>query len=354
MSVEKKHHTIDIGTSTIIRVIGLGLLVALLFVIRDLVLVILTSIVIASFIESVVKKLGVYKIPRTVSVVVVYVISLAVIVALFYLFVPVFLDEISALVASLGSYIPQNSVLQNFPNGTIRETSQIVSDVSKNASVADLITSVRTLVNNVSGGFIQTAGALFGGIFNVMMIAVITFYLSIQERGIEYMLRIVLPEKYEIYAIDLWKRTERKIGLWLQGQLLLGLLIGVMTYLGLAILGVKYALVIAIMAGVMEIIPFGIILAGLVAVGFAFLDGGVALSFKVFLLFTIIQQFENYLIAPMIVKKVVGISPLVVILSVLIGAQLAGFWGVILGVPVAVLILEYFDDIEKEKSVRTE
>lgn len=349
MAHEPKHYHVSIETSTIIKVILFSLLLLSLFIARDIVLVLLTSIVIASFIESVVQKFAKYKIPRTVVVVVVYLICIAILFALFYLFVPIFLNEVSGLVGSLGDYVPSNSVLQNFQTSTISNTKELFTNISGNVPIGDLITSARSLINNVSGGFVQTAGILFGGIFNVILIGIMTFYLSIQEDNIEYILRVVLPIKHEQYVIDLWKRTQRKIGLWLQGQLLLGVLIGVLTYLGLTILGVKYSLVIALIAGILEIIPFGIILAGLIAMGFAYADGGAGLAFKVFLLYTILHQFETYLIAPLIVKKVIGISPLVVILAILIGAQLAGFWGVILGIPVAVLLLEYFSDVEKGK-----
>jgi predicted PurR-regulated permease PerM len=93
-------------------------------------------------------------------------------------------------------------------------------------------------------------------------------------------------------------------------------------------------------------------LAGLVGTVFAYSTGGITLAVKVIFLYTIVQQFENYLIAPLIVNKVIGISPLVVILSLLIGAELAGLWGLLLGIPVAVCLLEYLSDIEKGKSIR--
>ena len=162
-------------------------------------------------------------------------------------------------------------------------------------------------------------------------------------------MRIIVPAKYEDYAVDLWNRSQRKIALWVRGQLLLGLLIGVLTYLGLSILGVRYALLLGLTAAIFELVPFGIVLASIPAVGFAYLDGGFTLAFMTAGFYIIIQQFEGYLIQPLVVKKAVGVSPLVVILSVLIGLQLAGFWGLVLAVPVAVSLLEFLSDIEKKK-----
>ncbi len=353
MQEEPRQYIVKIDTQTIVNVILLLVLIFAIYYLRDLVLVILTSIVLASFNESVVRKLARYKIPRTLSVVLVYFISFAFIFALFYIFAPILISELSALVQSLGDYLPKTSVLQVFQQSTVSNTQDVISTVSgSTSSLADVIGSVQDLVNSAGGGFFQAVTLIFGGLINVVLIAVITFYLSVQERGIETFLRILTPMKHEEYVIGLWKRSERKIGLWMQGQLLLGVIVGMIIYLGLTLLGVQYALVIAMLTALLELIPFGIILAGLIGCVFAYSAGGISLGVKVFFLFTIVQQFENYLIAPLIVNKVIGISPLVVILSLLVGAQLAGIWGLLLGIPVAVCLLEYFSDIEKGKSAR--
>lgn len=353
MGEEPRQYIVKIETQTLINVILLILLIVGLYFLRDLVLVILTSIVLASFNESVVRKLARYKIPRTFSVVIVYVVSLVFIFALFYIFAPILISELSSLVQSLGDYLPKSSVFQVFQQSTVSNTQEVLTTVSgSSSSIADVIKSVQDLVNSAGGGFIQAVTLIFGGILNVILIAVITFYLSVQDHGIEAFLRVLTPIKQEEYVVGLWKRSERKIGLWMQGQLLLGVIVGMIIYLGLTLLGVKYALVIGMITAFLVLIPFGIILAGMIGVMFAYSVGGISLGVKVFFLYVIVQQFENYLISPLIVNKVIGISPLVVILSLLIGAQLAGVWGLLLGIPVAVCLLEYFSDIEKGKSIR--
>lgn len=353
MPEEPKQYLVKIDTRTIFNLVMLLVLIFCIYYLRNLVLVLLTSIVLASFNESVVRKLARYKIPRTLSVIIVYFVSFAFIFGLFYVFAPILLSELSSLVQSLGDYIPQSSALQVFQQSNITGTQNVLTTVSgTTSSIGDVIRSVQTLLDGASGGFVQAITLIFGGLLNVVLIAVITFYLSIQDHGIESFIRIVTPIKHEEYVVGLWKRAERKIGLWMQGQLLLGVIIGVIIYLGLTLLGVQYALVISMLAALFELIPFGIILAGLVGTVFAYSTGGITLAVKVIFLYTIVQQFENYLIAPLIVNKVIGISPLVVILSLLIGAELAGLWGLLLGIPVAVCLLEYLSDIEKGKSIR--
>jgi len=124
--------------------------------------------------------------------------------------------------------------------------------------------------------------------------------------------------------------------------------------LGLTILGVKYSLVLAILTAFCELVPFGIFVAVIPVVLFGFLNGGATMAFLSFGLYFILHQFENYLIYPLIIKKVIGISPLVVVLSIIIGIELAGFLGVILAIPSAVCLLEFLDDLEKKKILARE
>ena len=349
MSVKNEKISISIDNATMVRVVVFGIVVVGLFYLRELLLVLLTSIVIASFVEGAVNNFKKIGLGRSISVVIVYIITFALIAGLFYVFVPVLVSELSALAESVGGNFPNSQVLQSLDSNTISGAKDIVTGISNNVSLSEIISSTQYFIANVSSGFFQTVISVFGGLFNLVLIVIFSFYLSMQDKGIEAFLRVVTPIRHEAYVIDLWKRTEKKIGLWVQGQMLLGVIIGLLAYLGLTIIGVKYSLLIALVAGVSELIPFGLILATVPAVLFAYLDGGMSLSAIVLAFFFIIQQFENYLIAPLIVQRVIGISPIIMIIALLVGATLAGFWGLILAIPVAVCILEYISDMEKKK-----
>lgn len=342
---------IDIPTSTIIRVILWGLLVFALIKLSSLILVILTAIVIASFVESAVEKLKPRFKNRTLIVFSIYLLVIGILVALSYVFLPVFIEEMSILVESLGKYIPNGSVLNTFQPDTITGAKEVINTISSSSSsIGDVIQSGQRLINNMSGGFFNVFSQAFGGILNVVLIFIISLFFSLTDRGVQNFLRIITPLKQEEYVINLWQRTEKKIGLWFQGQLLLGIIMGVLVYLGLTIMGVKYSLLLAILTAICELIPYGIFVAIIPAALFAFMDGGITMSVLTAGLFLILHQFENYLIYPLIVKNVIGISPLVVILSVLIGGHLASFWGVVLAIPCAVFLLEFLDDVEKRKT----
>jgi predicted PurR-regulated permease PerM len=345
---------ISISTNTLIKIILLGGLVFAIIKLFNIVLIVLVAIVLASFVEVAVKKVKPYIKNRSVSVFLIYVVTTSIIAGLASVFMPVFIEEMSALVSSLSQYIPNNSIFNTFQPETISGAKDLVSNLSRNASLGDIIKSTQSLISSMSGGFMDIFNGAFGGVFNFVLIVIISFYLSITEKGVENFLRIITPRSSEEYVISLWQRTEHKIGLWMQGQMLLGLIIGVLTYLGLTILGVKYSLVLAIFTAFCELIPFGIYLAIIPAVLFSFLDGGVTMAVFAFALYFILHQFENYLIYPLIIKKVIGVSPLVIILSIIIGIELAGFLGVILAIPGSVCLMEFMDDLEKKKILSKE
>lgn len=347
--MEGKSTTVSISTGTIMRTVGILLLIAALFYLRDLVLVLLTAVVVASFVESAVLRLRRWKFPRALTVSLVYVLGMGILFGVFYFIAPIFINEIGLVVKSLQAYIPETSIFNTFTSSFDGSTGGFISNISDGTTISNIVDSTASLVGEGGNSFIQTISHMFGGLVNVILIIIISFYLSLQEKGIEAFLRIITPRKHEAYVIDLWGRTERKIGLWMQGQMLLGLIVGVLVYIGLSALSVPYALVIALLAGLFEIIPFGILLAIIPAVGIAYVGGGTVLLVKVLALFIVVSQIENYILGPMIVKKVVGISPIVVILSVLIGAKLASFWGIILAVPFSVFLFEYINDKEKRK-----
>ncbi len=326
---------------TITKAILLVLLIWLLFVIKDIILIVLVSVVIASAIEPAVRWLAKLRIPRTPAVLIVYVAAFAFLVGLVPLFfVPAFKDLTDAS-ATLPQKIGSLSFL-NSPDG-------FFSSLSRLSFFNNLSSNLEGAFAGLSRGFLETVSIIFGGFFSFIMIVVISFYLAVQNDGIADFLRLVIPARSESYIIDLWRRAQKKIGLWMQGQLLLGLLVGVVVYLGLKILSIEYALVLAIMAAVFELIPvFGPILSAVPAVIIGFGHSGTT-GLLVLGFYVVMQQFENHLLYPLVVKKIVGVPSIVVILALIIGAKLIGFLGIILAVPISVVLIELLSDFEQRK-----
>ncbi|MEK7471112.1 MAG: AI-2E family transporter [Patescibacteria group bacterium] len=341
---------ISISTSTIVKFFLVPIFIFLLYFLMDLVLVVLTAIVIASFIDSAVphfKKIGIKN--RIFGIVVFYVIALLFLGGMFYLFAPLLITEIYNFSTFLSTYIPNVSFFNFFQNEAFSGAKDIVGSLSGNFSLVTLLSVSKAFVLNLSGGFIQILSVAFGSIFNFVLIILISFYFSIQERGIENFLYIIVPAKYDDYIVDLWTRSSRKIGLWVKGQMLLGFVVGVLIYLILSLLGIEYALLLAIITGIFEMVPYGILVALIPTFAFSYISNGFGSAFMVTMAYIIVHEFDVFLFTPLIIKKIVGLSPIVIILAVVVGFELGGIWGAILAIPLAVILMEFLSDIEKDK-----
>ncbi|HWC57337.1 MAG TPA: AI-2E family transporter [Candidatus Paceibacterota bacterium] len=343
-----ERRVVTISTATIIKSMLLVLAAYVLFLLRNILLLVLVSIVIASFVEAGVIALKRHKVSRMMSVPIIFALTIIIIFGIFYAFVPIVVRELSDMLTLLFKYLPTNTPITQ---QSIQGATQLVNTITKHSSLVDLLTSIKNATATLSQGATSLIGSTFGGLLNFILVVVMSFYLSIQERGIDTFLRLLTPVHEEKYVLDLWSRTQRKIGLWFKGQLLLGFMVGAIAVIVLALLGVQYSFLIGVVSGVAELIPFGIIFAAVPAILFAIIDGGVLLGIKVLIFYIVLQQIEGYVLSPLVTRHVVGIPPLVVLLAFLVGITLAGFWGALVAMPVAVFILEYMGDIEKRRLI---
>lgn len=340
---------ITITTGTIIKAAAVIIGIFLLYLLRQIVLVLLTAVVIASAIEPAIRWFGRWGIKRLPAVIIIYLLIALALAAALIFFVPIVIDEIGRASAGLPDYIEAFRLPKIFPSETTT-TTPAFAGFGESLSLEKIIGDIQGVLAKLSQGFFQAAAFIFGGVLSFVLIIVFSFYLAVQEGGISSFLRVVIPANYENYALDLWQRSKYKIGRWLQGQVLLGVLISVLVFLGLTVLGIPNALLLALLAGLMEIIPvFGPIIAAVPAVLIGF-SQSLTSGLMVLGFYIIIQQFENHLIYPLVVTKIVGVPPLLVILALIVGATLAGFLGILLAVPVAAVIMELYYDLDARKA----
>ena len=346
--MENRPITFSITTSTIIKTVLILVGAWLVFTLRGLVLDVLTAIVIASAIEPGVARLRQNRVPRIAAVLIIYLLIFLVLFGIFYFFLPSVLEELATFITALPSYLNAFG-----SGGAFGQYAHIFNVIGPSAiSVGDIMASIRSSldVGGVFGNAFTAASAIFGGVFSFILIIVFSFYFAVIETGVEGFLRVIAPYEHQAYVLGLWRRTRHKIGLWMQGQLLLAFIMGILVYLGLTILGVQHALILAVIAATFEIIPvFGPTLSAVPAVLIAFVDGGPSLGVLTIALYVIAQQFENHLIYPLVVTRVVGVPPLLVILALIVGWELAGFLGILLSVPAAAMIQELVSDMEARR-----
>ncbi|HEY4477479.1 MAG TPA: AI-2E family transporter [Candidatus Paceibacterota bacterium] len=333
---------IEVTTGTLVRFLLLVLGLVFLYVIRDIVLIILVSIVVASSVEPLVRWFERYRFPRVLAVLIIYLGGVTSIFSVFYLLIPPLFSDFQNFFSSLPflidkAFVQLHKVMPLIPFDLILPT---LKDVVMRADI--------TVRSALDGAFSATS-LVFSKMFDFVFVFVISFYLAVQEDGIANVLRILTPKEHEEYILHLWARSRRKIGRWLQGQLLLGLIIGVIVFIALTVLQVRYAFILAVLTGMLEIIPyFGPVLAAMPAIAVAAIQSPL-LGLLVAGIYILVQQMENHLIYPQVVRKTVGVPPLLAIIALLIGGKLAGIMGFIIAVPMAVILVEYVNDIAEHK-----
>lgn len=343
-----KEIKVSITAGTVVTTLFVLVGAYLLWLLRDLALLMLTAIIIASAIEPGVAFFIRYRMPRFVSALLVYALVFGAVFSILFFFFPPIIADAANFLSAMPRYLDTINITA--PLTDITNSVSAVTSQSQTQSYVQTLVSLQSLFASSSGSVLQLLITFFGGIFSLVLVIVLSFYFVLQDTGVDDFIRLVMPVRYEEYYVDLWRRSQKKIGLWMQGQILLSVIVGILVYLGLLIIGVPYALLLAIFTAMIEIIPvFGSIIAGVVAVIVGYSDGGVAIAAIVAGLYVVVNQFESNLIYPLIVKKIVGIPPLLVIVALIAGYTLAGFLGAILSVPVSAVLLEFISDFDKRK-----
>lgn len=326
--MDKVSVTLTPKTLWMILAMVVGVFVA--WKLRNFVMVVLLSVIVASFVEVGTKVLKKIKIPRIIGVFIVYILGFAAIAGMLYLVVPLFTKELVEFI----DLFPKDSYF-------VKVTTPLADNGFSSSTLKTLLDK-----DIVAGGtdFFASLGELFGGLVNALLVIIISFYLSTQEKGIEQFLRVVTPEKYENYIVSLWSRVERKIGYWFGGQVLVAILIGLVTYIGLFIMGVPYALILSALAGLFVFVPFGTGLSLAPAVALGYLGEGVSLALQIFVFYGVVHYIESYFLSPYILHRTIGMPMLVIILSIIACFELFGFIGIVIAIPIAVLILELIYD----------
>ncbi|MDP3792141.1 MAG: AI-2E family transporter [bacterium] len=338
-----QHTHVHISTGTILRGLLLVIFFIFLYILKDVIIIFLFAIIIASTITPFANWLDSKGFPRLFGVLGLYLVMFGLIIFVLSLVVPFVADEISQLSTTLPKIVERLSTsLENVQQGS----PQYLDFISE---IQNILDTFSIYLQQSSQSVINIVISIFGGVMSFVAIVVISFYLSVMKRGIESFIESVTPAKHEAYVMNLWKRSEAKVGRWIQGQLLLALIVGLTVYIGLSLMGIKFALILGLLAMAFEIVPIvGPVLAAIPAAFLAFLqDPGLGLWVIVF--YVAVQQLENHLLVPVVLGKTIGLNPVVVIMALLIGNQIAGISGMILSVPIATVIVEMLEDLAKQK-----
>lgn len=345
MEINKQPININISSRTIIKTIAILVALYFLFLIGDILILFFVSLVLASALDPWVDWLKKRKIPRSVSVLGLYLILFSILALALYLLIPVFIKEINDIANNFPRYF--ESLYSKFSD--LKDISTRYGFVNRFQGSLEFISNY---LQGMASGFFLTVANIFGGIFSFVLILVLTFYMVVEESAIKELVWSIAPERHQPYVMQLVNRIQIKMGLWLRGQLILGLALAVMSFVGLTILGVNYALILAVLVGLFSFVPYmGAIFGAVPAVFIAFTHTPWLAVFTI-ILFYIIHLIEGNLLYPKIMEKAVGLNPIVSILVMLAGFKIAGFIGAILSIPVTTAAAVFIKDIFEGKENR--
>ncbi len=331
---------LEISWVSLWRVLFFVVLVALLYVGLQIFLGLFLAIVISAGLDFIVNFLEARGLPRTLGVILVFLAGALVLIITVYTVIPLTIVDLNTIFSSLNKVATKDSWLA--PLVSLKTTQ-----------------SFGALVNRISTQFLSGGNSplgafsdLVGGVVLAVSIIVSSFYLSLTESGVERFLRAILPADSEEEGIRIYTRARKKIGVWFRTQILLSVVMGTIMLVALLLLGVPHPLLLAILAGIFELVPYvGPILAGSAAVLAAFaVSPGLALSTLIVAL--LIHQFEGHFLVPVLMGRSVGLHPVVVIIALLVGAEVQGLLGILIAVPAAVVLQEVLEDRSGRKKMR--
>lgn len=351
--------TVHISGASVARATALVILIILLFnllrQISGILLMVFISMLFATALDPTVDKLQERKIPRALSMLGIYIIIFIILGIFISQLIPLIAGQTIELANKVGIFI--NNISEGKLNIPFADKiqpyiSEFLEGIDKKTLIDGLKTALLKIgeqLQNVAGNAWNAVKIVFNGIFNAVLVLFLTFFFVVDNKGVEKFLRSLFPSRYEDYIIDKTYLIKVKIGSWLRGQFLLMIFIGVITFIGLTILQVEYAATLAMIAGLMEFIPVvGPILSAVPAILIAANTSG-WLVLWILILYFIIQQIENNILVPMVMRKTVGLHPTIVIIAMLIGGKFLGLLGVILAVPVATLLSIFVKDYSAKK-----
>ncbi|MBD3251317.1 AI-2E family transporter [Candidatus Uhrbacteria bacterium] len=339
-SMNVQERIISISSRTIVQIIVTILLLTFLWFIREIVAVVFVSLVLAAVMNPFVSWFTKRKVPAAVAALLFYLLLLGMATVAFVLIVPQLVEQIAKLTTMFGGESPEivgalQTVLDFF-----REFFE-----EQDLNLQSGFQSLRDYLPGIFPNFLSFIVSIFGGVVNLVLVFVLSFYMVVEEREAMRWFKGLLSDKHQQFITKLLIEVQKKFGHWLLGQLALSLIIGVLYYIALLILDVPGALLFAIFAAFAEFVPYvGPIIAGLLVVIVAFAESPLTALIAIAVML-LIQQFESNILIPKIMQRAVGLNPVVSIIAFMVGAKLFGPVGMILAIPVttavSVAIMEY-------------
>lgn len=324
----------SLSTGAILKPIVIILAIYLLWQIWRIAAFAFIAFLIASALRPVTTALEKKRIPHILSVIIVLLGLIAIITFIVYLVIPPLVNQVESLAANIPSYWQKTTTFVEHLQ-TIQMPTQIKDSVNKGIqNIGNVLTS--SLTNAI--GFI---GKIFSSIVNVLFLISLVLYFLFDKDMIQRGAHFIFDNKrYQAISLNIAYTIEKIGGKWIQGYFFISICVGLLEFIGLSIIGVKYAVVLACIGALLEIIPlFGPLISGAIGVLVALFSSW-HLALLALVVYLVVEGINNYLTMPLIMKKNISLDPLILIVSISVFEKIAGPIGMLLSIPLTTIGIE--------------
>jgi len=331
---------LDISWETIIKVFIAIFILYIVYVARTIALWFFFGLAISVLLDPAINFLRKTHIPKIFAIALIYLSIFGILGLLIYLTAPIFISELK----QFSNYLP--------------DYFEKISPVLHKLGI-DTANGFNDVTAFLIGGLEQSSNSIFsavvtflGGVSSAFFILAIAFFLSIEDRGPERFLALILPKKYEDQVIMFFEKSQEKVAGWFGARILACLFVGVASFVVYYMFGIEYAFLLALVSGVLNFVPYiGPAMTAVALVIFVIASSpSLIVVFYVLIAVFIIQAIENNLLTPLLMKKMIDLPPVLVLISLLVGAKMFGFLGMIFAVPVFGILYEFIKEfLEKRR-----
>lgn len=333
---------LDITWSSILKVVATLSALYFVFLVHDILLLTVFGLVIAILFEWPVRRLARY-IPRPLATFFLYAVVLGTISFLFYLPISTLVVEVKEFVRLLPVYFEQ--------------VSPSLSKIGFEAfdDLQSFTEALESLSDAISSNILNALFYVFGGVASTGYVLSVSLFLVLEGRKIQDGLKLLFDKQDEKVVTAMWLNSERKVALWFLRIIVGSVFLGALSYASFLILDVKYPLSLGLIGGLANFVPIvGPAVATLILFFMIAMDS-VSKAVLAVLIYIVLQQIENNVIGPLLIKKFTGLSPTLIIISLTIGARLAGALGAFLMIPLVGVIMEFLKAfLERKKEQKVE
>jgi predicted PurR-regulated permease PerM len=333
---------LDISWAGIFRVVFVVFFIYFIFLLGNIPIWIITALIISILFSPAIDFLQKMKFPRILATGLIYILFFGILGLFIYFISLPLITEINQFIELFPYYFEKVApYLRGLGHEAFKDFETFMGIIE------------RWLIN-ASDNIFAALFVVFGGILAFFTIFSVAFFLSLEEKWTEKAIKLLFPKKYEDIAFNVWEMSQRKISGWFGVRILGCIFVGLASFLILKLFGIDYAFSLGLFAGITNIIPFlGPIIAGILIVFLVFLENWFK-AILILIAFILIQQIEGNILTPILSKKLIGLPPVLVIISLIVGGQRWGFLGAILAIPVFGILFEFLKEFLQKKRKKEE